>query len=754
MSGERLLELRLALPLVGLWLGIGVGFAVAREPLWLLPLALALAVSLWLLRRTRGRFWLLLGCTVLGVVLVSARALLGAAPADLAGTHLLQFRVLEDPKSVSAGFGSLNFERSQRFLADATAVDGVETRAIPVLLTVAGEGWRLSELGECTARLELAEGWLKFRAFARCRGAAVRLAGQSRLEALAAGVRASAVAAVAGLEPSAAAGLLPGLALGDESSLDAVSEAELQAAGLGHLTAVSGANIAILLGALQLLLVRTRLGWRSRIAGQVAAVAMFVVVVRPTPSVVRAAAMALLGLWVVWRGGRRAGGRLLLLASLLLLLLDPWLAVSWGFALSVAATAGLIFLAPLLAPSESPWWRRAVATAAAAGLATLPILLAMDASPTFASIPANVLAELFVAPATVSGVVAALLTAIGDWHWALAVFGWGGRVVAQFGVWAAAGVLWVAQRANDSWLAVPVWSLVGATALACSLVAWWRWRIAGWTVIVLVSGVTLGNALEQRLAPWPPADWQVIGCDVGQGDATLIRAGASSAVVVDAGPDPLALRRCLKSARVDDVPLFIPTHWHADHVGGVLALQEFQVVDVWWPCGVEPAAGQRLVSEVLPQARRLDARTGPPVAGLAITVLSCPEGAAGAADGSSVNNSSLLLSVGLPQGRLLLAADAESELQRELMSSIAPGGFWAVKVPHHGSAAADPAFAAWSGAAWGWISVGAGNDYGHPAPETLAAYRAARVKLMTTEHCGDIALTPIGLVGARECRAV
>ena len=65
---------------------------------------------------------------------------------------------------------------------------------------------------------------------------------------------------------------------------------------------------------------------------------------------------------------------------LLLIAIAPALAVSWGFALSVAATGGLILLAPVLQDHLAAWrftrrwppgWRDALAITLAAQLATL-----------------------------------------------------------------------------------------------------------------------------------------------------------------------------------------------------------------------------------------------------------------------------------------------------------------------------------------------------------------------------------------------
>src|SRR5699024_12130809 len=62
--------------------------------------------------------------------------------------------------------------------------------------------------------------------------------------------------------------------------------------------------------------------------------------------------------------------------------------------------------------------------------------------------------------------------------------------------------------------------------------------------------------------------WDIIGCDVGQGDMFLIRTGAESAMVIDTGPDDQLAKQCLADANISHIDVLIVTHLHADHVRG------------------------------------------------------------------------------------------------------------------------------------------------------------------------------------------
>jgi competence protein ComEC len=202
------------------------------------------------------------------------------------------------------------------------------------------------------------------------------------------------------------AGLLPGLVVGDTGAMDAVLEEDFRRAGLAHLTAVSGANVAIVLMGVLWPLRRRALDRRLQAVVAGLALVGFVVLARPEPSVIRAAAMGAVTLLALASGRPRPALPALGAAVCVLLLVDPGLARDPGFALSVAATAGIVLLAP-------GWSRRlrrrrvprlvadALAVSAAAGLVTAPIVAGLSGTVSLVSLPANLLAAPAVAPATV-----------------------------------------------------------------------------------------------------------------------------------------------------------------------------------------------------------------------------------------------------------------------------------------------------------------------------------------------------------------
>ena len=216
--------------------------------------------------------------------------------------------------------------------------------------------------------------------------------------------------AVSGLPPNVQ-GLLPALVVGDTSAMPPLLTSDLRDSGLAHLTAVSGANVAMVVGA-ALLLARWA-GVRAYVLVGLGLVVVvwFVLLARPQPSVMRAAVMGSIALVAVGAAGRTQAVRTLLAAAVALLLIDPWLARSWGFALSVAATGGLVLLARRWSARLPARWpkplRDAVAVALAAQVATLPLVVALSGQIAVLSVIANLLAAPAVPFATVLGAASA-----------------------------------------------------------------------------------------------------------------------------------------------------------------------------------------------------------------------------------------------------------------------------------------------------------------------------------------------------------
>ncbi|MFE4230644.1 ComEC/Rec2 family competence protein [Arthrobacter sp. NPDC056886] len=210
-----------------------------------------------------------------------------------------------------------------------------------------------------------------------------------------------------------AAGLLPGMVTGDTSALDPELEAAMKTVGMTHLTAVSGANCSLILGTLLLIARSLRLPRTAAAAASLAGLALFVLMVGPDPSVLRAALMGSIGLASVALGRPGRGLSLLCVAVIGLLLAQPVLATSFGFLLSVLATLGIVVAGRRImdwVPAAVPRWAAAgVAVPLSAQLFCAPVIVLLQPQFGAYALPANVAVAGLVAPVTLLGTAAAAL---------------------------------------------------------------------------------------------------------------------------------------------------------------------------------------------------------------------------------------------------------------------------------------------------------------------------------------------------------
>ncbi|PIF02426.1 MAG: competence protein ComE, partial [Propionibacterium sp.] len=194
-------------------------------------------------------------------------------------------------------------------------------------------------------------------------------------------IRSALVAAMANSPPRQAA-LIPSLVVGDTSAIDETMAEQFKATALTHLLAVSGANLTLLLAFLLTVVKWLGIrGWAIRAIALTGVVA-FIAICRGEPSVLRAAAMGIVALAALGSGrGGHAGLRNLSVAIIALLILDPWLARSWGFALSVSASAGILIWGKAWKEAMQTWapewFSEALVIPLAAQLATQPLITAL-----------------------------------------------------------------------------------------------------------------------------------------------------------------------------------------------------------------------------------------------------------------------------------------------------------------------------------------------------------------------------------------
>lgn len=711
----------------------------------------------------RGMAWSLLVCGLL-VGLVGTLRLRAAAEdplravASAGASAVVRVEVTERPKPVfSAGFGGQQggvwtVVVPARVVSAVVAGRPVNTTGAVVVIAPA-DRWRALLPGQyvtATAMLAPAQPGTLTVAVLRVRGPPEAVTEAAVWQRVAQTLRAGLRDAAGVLDPEPR-GLLPALVVGDTDELPQQVVDEFRTAGLAHLLAVSGSNLAIVCVAVLLLLRTLRCGPRTAATGAMLALVGFVVLAGPEPSVLRAGVMGAVGLLALAVGRQRTALPALAAAVIVLVLWDPAMAVSIGFALSALATGGLVLIAPRwadrLADRGVPrGLAEALAVPAAAHLVTAPVVAGFTGEVSFVAIAANLLAAPVVAPATVLGVVAAVVAPVSPWLAEVLV-----RVAGPEADWLvlvgrhAAGVPGAVIDWPEGWLGGLL--LAGCVVL---LVAALRRRRLRTLVGLVLAGLLIVVVPLRVIAPgWPPDRWAVVACDVGQGDALVLATGdVGRAVVVDVGPEAAPLDGCLDRLDVTRVPLVVLSHLHADHIGGLDAVLGDRAVGA---VGVSRAREPHWAWE---EVRRKARDAGVPVVqltagqrlawpGLVIEVLAPDEEEvmpAAESDGTEINNASLVLRATTPAGRVLLSGDVELSAQARMLDARVDLSADVIKVPHHGSRYTSPELFMAARARIALVSVGAGNRYGHPSEFTLELLARTGALVLRTDMSGDTAI--------------
>lgn len=511
---------------------------------------------------------------------------------------------------------------------------------------------------------------------------------------------------------SPADGLLAGFLIGDTRRLRAHDIENLRRSGLAHFVAVSGSNVAVFM--LGWWIVTSPLSVHPRLRAVVGffGLAVFLVVTRWEPSVVRASTMTAVPLAGAMLGIPVDPWMALGAAVTVLLLVSGDLLGSVGFQLSVAATAGVLVGVALAKHRRPRWLWTSLLVTISAQLAVAPIVIFVFGSmPLFAP-----LANLVVAPiVTIATVTGGLSLLVGPLEPAANL---AAGAVLRIADTVASGP----QLAGPAILGVVVVGVIAGVRLT---------RPIGIAVAVLVAAIAAGGSNT-----WPQTP-TVTALDIGQGDAILIRDPNGETMLIDGGPSPGSIERALRRQGVTRIDIVVATHGDADHVAGLIdVVGSYDVRELWVSAfsgssdllrGVIDAADRASVA-----VREVRAGTRIDIGSIKIEVLSPGRRYASDNDGS-------ISILATSQRSALVPGDVEAIAQADL-PVLRPD---VLIVPHHGSASSDV----------GWINRTVGqvaivsygiNTYGHPSPEIMSALWDANADVRETFIEGDISVSLTG----------
>ena len=566
-------------------------------------------------------------------------------------------------------------------------------------------------------------------------------------------LRANYVALLSGVTPDSKV-LVAGLAMGEVADLSEELEEQMRSVSLTHLVAVSGANCAIVVGMVYLICVRLRLGRTGRTVVSLASLLGYVMLVGPDPSVLRAAVMTASVIVMVALGRRTWALNALAIAAIVLLIADPWLAVEYGFGLSVLATSGILLLAPAMTEKLSAKMPMPLAlglsVTMSAQLLCLPLLLQLQPGlPTY-SVAANLLAGPMVAPVTVLGILAVVLTPLAPWL--VGPITW----LASLGTFLIETVaIFFAELPIVYFPWVTGFSATLLSGLLILMVSAWlrsnllRLRQASVAGLVVVAVATLSVPAASEILPggWPLEDWEVVACDVGQGDALVIRS-LGRVAVIDVGKDEELIDSCLSEVGVRTIDLLVLTHFDFDHVGGLTGALGGRSVSHAIVSGFpddRPATKSSLdqLKEIGTQVIIAEPTITGSLGEFSWRVLAPSKTAAEAKDSNDASVTMVFRSSRLD---LVLLGDLGAEGQDRVSKSVMQviGGSanpLLLKVSHHGSNDQSASFHEQLKPDLALISVGSENGYGHPGKQAIQILGSVGAQVLRTDLLGAIAIS-------------
>jgi competence protein ComEC len=545
------------------------------------------------------------------------------------------------------------------------------------------------------------------------------------------------------------------LLVADQHQIPTEMRDRYAAAGLIHMLSISGLHVAVIAAAMELLFLVARLSRKASLIGAFVTTAVYVAVIGAPPPALRSAAMLGVGMasrmwqrptspWAAWALGAFVP------------LVAPRTAIDVGYQLSVLGMGALVAAGAL--------WRRQLAGRVEGWKAKVgrELVTSLVACAVTGPLVAWVFGRIsLIAP--VSNLVAAPIITLAQPILFLAMLVGPFDGVARFVAGSVHPLLfafdWVAWRAAS----IPGASIAVSTTLATAILA----AIAAVALVVTCvsrfpvrPGIAgLAALATMAVAPALPVhashDVELHVLDVGQGDAILVRTDRGRWILVDAGPAwrggdagrstilPYILRRG------GSLDAFVLSHPHTDHVGGAASVLTALHPHTYWDAAFAGGSEGYIASLNAAKKNGIEWHRVHPgdslrVDGVVITFLA-PDSAwtVGLKD---PNLASTIASVRFGAVRFLLVGDAErgeedwllDHHKAELHADV-------LKVGHHGSStSSSDEFLAAVNPEVAVISVGAGNMYGHPSVDVLAALARAGAEVLRTDEAGTVIIRTDG----------
>jgi competence protein ComEC len=556
------------------------------------------------------------------------------------------------------------------------------------------------------------------------------------------------------LPDAAYAGVIVALTIGEQRAIPEAQWRIFNRTGITHLISISGLHVTVfaaIAGGVAYLLARRSAQLTSRVPARklaalvgVIAATMYVLLAGAQVPAVRTLVMLVVSAFGLWLARPGTAALVWLWALAAVLAWDPWAGFAPGFWLSFGAVGLLLYTHAGRLASPAP------ASRAARALRALR-----------AATRAQVLVTIGLVPGTL--VLFQQISLISPLANALAIPAVTFIVVplALVGIVVPASLPFAAAHAVFAALMVPLaWLSTAPSAV------WQQHAPLTWTIAVAVIGIAWlaaprgvpGRALGLLMlspmfvvrppAPGPGAFTMTV-LDVGQGLAVVVQTSAH-ALLYDTGPrftdaadaGNRVIAPFLRAAGIRRLGGMIVTHQDSDHSGGAMSI--LQTVPVGWLASSLPEGNAILEERAQDGGVAVRCLAGQRWEwdGVRFAILQ-PPAALYDAPRVKPNDLSCVVRIDSEHGSALLTGDLEARGEQELVRQNAD----AIKadvllIPHHGSlTSSTPAFIAAVAPEFAVYTPGYRNRFGHPRPEVVARYDAARVRTFRTDYDGALTFT-------------